>query len=399
MKNKKTLYIILSVVALCIVGYVVSRVIDWPIDYSNSSGNISKSAKFSRKTADGGISNMQELLLNDKNFKDGVVVSYVVMSNRAKEFSALVDASEEVAGNIPEFKSVLKDMAKSKKMAKNVCEALDAAAEDLNAVLGGEEAENLAQSTADAALAYTTMQKQNGLANRFIETADEYLANNEGSDALKFIRDQWVEYQKATAFLEGDKDAAAELEKKGYILTSEQSVAALGFFTQSFQQVVVSNTEINEFMGLSPVIRISGVAGAVNQNLVVNQNEVANQNLVVNQNEVANQNLVVNQNEVANQNLVVNQNEVANQNLVVNQNEVANQNLVVNQNEVANQNLVMNLSQTIVGFGANLNNIGTVFEGAVGALNNSFGASFNTLVRGIATDDLNTVGAVYQFDN
>ena len=58
----------------------------------------------------------------------------------------------------------------------------------------------------NAALADTTLQKENKLADRFIETTDKYLEAAEGDDRLKFVRDQWVDYQKMTAALEGEAD-------------------------------------------------------------------------------------------------------------------------------------------------------------------------------------------------
>ena len=255
MKNKKTLYILLSVVAVCLIGVLASKYLHWPVDTDSASGNIGKTSRFSRKTAQEGLSNMQELLLTDNNFQKGVVMSYMVMNTRAKEFNALVDVSEEVAGEIPEFKSVLKDMGKARKMVQNVCESMDAAALDLDTALSGEEAKDLAQSTTNAALAYNTLQKQNDLATRFIDAADTYLAANEGTDALKLVRDQWVDYQKLTAALNGDQDAVGQLEEKGYLLTAEQTASALGAFPLGFQNAVICNTALTEVMGISASLK------------------------------------------------------------------------------------------------------------------------------------------------
>ena len=194
MKNKKTtIYIVVSILAVCLLGVVLSMVIDWPVDTSKSSGNIAKTSRFNRKTASDGASNMQELLLNDEEFKNSVVAAYLVMDARANQFNALVDASDEVAGKIPAFSDVLKDMKAAKPMLSNVCAQMKTLASDLDAVLGGETRADLAQNTTNAALAYNTLQKSNNLATRFIDAADAYLAKNAGDDRLKFIRDQWVE--------------------------------------------------------------------------------------------------------------------------------------------------------------------------------------------------------------
>ena len=61
MKSKKTVYIIFSVLAVCLGGVILSKVINWPVDNENAGGNIAKTSRFSRKTAEGGASNMQEL--------------------------------------------------------------------------------------------------------------------------------------------------------------------------------------------------------------------------------------------------------------------------------------------------------------------------------------------------
>ena len=254
MKKKKGLIILLSVLAVCVVGYVVSRIIDWPIDYDNASGNVAKSARFSRQTAGDGDSNMEELLMNDENYRNNIVAAYMVMKTRSDQFNALVSASDDVAGNISEFSAVLKDMKDAQPMINNVCTSLEAAGADLDAVLSGESVKDVAQNTNNAALAYNLLQKQSNLANRFIDTADAYLKNNSGSDRLKFIRDQWLEYLQMNAFLNKDEKTAAELDKKGYLLSAEKSVATLNEFPPQFTMSFVTNTTSELILGFdSPV--------------------------------------------------------------------------------------------------------------------------------------------------
>ena len=173
--KKKSIIILSSVVAICGLGWVSSHVIDWPVDLSDASGDIAKAAKFSRKQVSEKLTNMEELLQTDSAFRDDIVVAQVVMQTRAAQFGTLVDMSNEVAGNIPAFAEVLKEMNASREMVDNVASSLAESAEKLNAALSGEECPDLAQSTINASLAYTTLQKQNNLANRFIETTDKYL--------------------------------------------------------------------------------------------------------------------------------------------------------------------------------------------------------------------------------
>lgn len=245
MKNKKTIYILVSILAVCLLGVVLSKVINWPVDTSKSSGNIAKTSRFNRKTASDGASNMQELLLNDEEYKNSVVAAYLVMDARANQFNTLVDASDEVAGNIPAFSDVLKDMKAAKPMLSNVCAQMKTLASDLDAVLGGETRADLAQNTTNAALAYNTLQKSNNLATRFIDAADAYLAKNAGDDRLKFIRDQWVEYQMVTASLNNDEAAAADLAKKGHLLSAEKSAAALGALPGDISTVIAACSGVN----------------------------------------------------------------------------------------------------------------------------------------------------------
>ena len=249
MKNKKTSIVLISVLAICVLGVVASLFIDWPVDADKSGGNIAKSTRFSRKTADEDSSLMQELLLNDEDFKNGMVAAYVIMKTRADHFNALVDMSEEVAGEIEEFKDVISDMKKAEKMADNVCATLQTAREDLSAALGGESSKDLAQNTTNGALAYTTMQKQNGLALRFVEIADEYIANNEADDRLKMVRDQWVDYQRMTAALNKDDEGVAAMDNKGYLLSQASSLNTLGMFDLGSQQAVISHAELTVMMG------------------------------------------------------------------------------------------------------------------------------------------------------
>ena len=99
---------------------------------------------------------MEELLKTDSAFKDGIVAAQVVMQTRAAQFGTLVDLSNEVAGNIPAFAEVLKEMNANREVVNNVTNSLVESADNLNAALGGEECPDLAQTTINASLAYNT---------------------------------------------------------------------------------------------------------------------------------------------------------------------------------------------------------------------------------------------------
>ena len=247
MKKKKSI-IYACVGAVVIIGFAISYFVEWPIDYNNASGDIAKSSRFSRQLADAGVSNMQELLQNDEEFKNGLVTAYLVMKTRADQFNALVDMSVEVASGISEFESVLKDMKETQPMINNVCASVEAAGNDLNSALGGETANDLEQNTSNAALAYSTLQKQNKLADQFIEVADNYLKKEDGNDRLKFVRDQWLDYQQVTAALDQNEQLAQELGNKGYQLSEDKRVAALGSFSGPLRNATIyGNTLGNAF--------------------------------------------------------------------------------------------------------------------------------------------------------
>jgi len=248
--KKKSIIILSSVIAICGLGWVSSHVIDWPVDLSDASGDIAKAAKFSRKQVSEKLTNMEELLQTDSAFRDDIVVAQVVMQTRAVQFATLVDMSNEVAGNIPAFAEVLKDMNAQRELVDNVASSLAESAEKLNAALDGKECPDLAQSTINASLAYTTLQKQNNLANRFIETTDKYLETAQGDDKLKLVRDQWLEYQQMTAALDGDKTSAEALAKKGNLLSGEKALAAVANFDIAERLVVLQSCELAQAMKL-----------------------------------------------------------------------------------------------------------------------------------------------------
>ena len=240
MKNKKGIIILASVIAVCVVGLILSVFVDWNVDESLSGGNIGKSSRFSRKTATEAISNMEELLANDENFRNGLVSAYTVMQVRTQHFNTLVDMSNEVAGDIPEYADLLKEMNESKEIAANVCASLIEAGENINAALCGEDRPDLAQNTINASLAYTTLQKQNALADKFIEITDKA----DVDDNVKFVRDQWVDYQMMTAALAQDDEQMKQLEKKGSLLSAEKSAAALNCFNAAFQASLYANANL-----------------------------------------------------------------------------------------------------------------------------------------------------------
>ncbi len=244
---KKKSIILCSLVVICAIGLVTSYYIEWPVDFNKADGDIAKAAKFSREQVSEKLTNMEELLQTDSAFRDDIVVAQVVMQTRAAQFGTLVDMSNEVAGNIPAFAEVLE-------MVDNVASSLAESAEKLNAALGGEECPDLAQSTINASLAYTTLQKQNNLANRFIETTDKYLETAQGDDKLKLVRDQWLDYQQMTAALEGDKASAEALAKKGNLLSGEKALAAVANFGIAERLVVLQSCELAQAMKLRNTI-------------------------------------------------------------------------------------------------------------------------------------------------
>jgi len=250
MKTKKGLVILISSLAIIAIGVLVSLLLNWPIDRGSASGNIAKASRFSRQTATDSLSIMEELILNDENYKNSVVVTYVMMQTRAQQFGGLVDMSNEAAGEIPAFAVVLGKMNEVRQMADNVNASLQKAGESLEAILGGESRPEMGQLTNNAALAYTTLQKQNKLATEFIDTADKYLESNEGSDQLKLVRDQWVGYQMMTASLEGDSNLEKEMADKEILLSVAESSAALnGFKTNNVP--IMEITGLGQFTGLS----------------------------------------------------------------------------------------------------------------------------------------------------
>jgi hypothetical protein len=249
MKTKKGLVIMILALAIIAIGLLVSTFINWPVDRSSASGNIAKASRFSRQTATDKLSIMEELILNDENYKNSVVLSYVTMQMRANQFGSLVDISNEAAGEIPEFAVVLGKMNEVRQMAENVSASLQKAGESLEAILSGESRPEMGQQTNDAALAYLTLQKQNKLATEFIDTADKYLVTHEGTDQLKLVRDQWVGYQMMTASLEGDSNLEKEMADKEILLSVAESSAALsGFKTNNVP--IMEMTGMASFTGL-----------------------------------------------------------------------------------------------------------------------------------------------------
>ena len=294
-KRNITAIIVVVVCAVCALLFVFSGVIDWSVDQSGSKGDIAKSSRFSRKTVNIEQSNMEELLANDQEYRNNVVVAYAVMQTRASQFEALVDMSVQVAGDIKDFEGVLTDMKAIKPMLSNVVASMKEAGSSLNTALGGENSKELSQNTNNAALAYSTLQKQNELADRFITIADEYVKKGKADDKLKVVRDEWVEYQIMTSVLEGDEKKCDQLVNSGYLLTSDKAVTALNEFDRNIQLALQDHVTLQTALGL----RKFGVMGnseslkdlnsfKMNENGVIN----ARQELTVMNNVFSNNDIV-----------------------------------------------------------------------------------------------------------
>ena len=267
MNKKKLTIIVCSVLAVLVVGLLVNHFFNWPINTGDASGDISKASRFSREMESEKLTNMEELLKNDTTYKDGIVIAQMVMQTRAAQFGSLVDMSNEVAGEIPAFAEVLKEMNATREMVNNVINSLIESGQNLDAALSGKECSNLEQTTINASLAYTTLQKQNKLADSFIETTDKYLKTAKGDDHLKFVRDQWVDYQKMTAALDGDKAAAEALAKKGNLLSTEKTLAAIADFGLANEMAIVSAAYLQDQFNVDSKVCNALPAGAM-ENLV-----------------------------------------------------------------------------------------------------------------------------------
>ena len=263
--KKKSLIILSVVAAVVVVGLVSSNFIHWPIDVSKTEGDIGKVDRFSRADQVEKLTNMEELLRTDSDYQEGMVMSYALMQLRSEQFASLVDLSNQVAGQIAEYAPLIQKMNGIGKMVNNVNAQLNDVGKQMEKALSGEECPELTQNTINASLAYTQLQKQNALANQFIETTDKYLANAKGSDQLKLVRDQWVDYQKLTAALEANKEDAKALDEKGYLLTSEKAEAALGAHADATQKVMRLNTMICNKLNLSTNLNMV-LAGRVSEN-------------------------------------------------------------------------------------------------------------------------------------
>ena len=263
--KKKTL-IILSVAAVVVVaGFVLSNFINWPVDVSKTEGDIGKVARFSHEADYEKLTNMEELLKTDSAYQENILTAYAVMQTRAAQFASLVDLSNQVAGKIPEYAPLIQKMNEVGRMVNNVNAQLKETGKNLDDALGGRECPELTQNAINTMLAYTQLQKQNALADQFIETTDKYLANAKGSDQLKLVRDQWVDYQKLTAALEDNQEGLKALNKKGYLLTSEKAEAALGAHADATQKVMRLNTMICNKLNLSTNLNMV-LAGRVTEN-------------------------------------------------------------------------------------------------------------------------------------
>lgn len=267
MKKKNTI-ILASLIALCAIGLLSSFLFSWPVSTESAHGNVGKVSRFSRKVVTEPIDNMEELLRTDEDYKSSIVLAYSVMYSRAVQFGTLVDMSNQAAGGIPEFEGILQEMNDNVPVIANVANALVDAGKDLNTVLSDMPCPEVSQSTMNAALSYTTLQKQNGLADRFIETTDKYVKLTEAPEELMLVRDLWVDYQQMTAALEGDKKAARALDKKGTLLTPEQALKASEIFSDAevlnaenngtsvykdiLNQLVVGNVDLSEIISRGP---------------------------------------------------------------------------------------------------------------------------------------------------
>ena len=263
--KKKTLIILSVVAAVVVAGFVLTNLINWPVDVSKTEGDIGKVARFSHEADYEKLTNMEELLKTDSAYQENILTAYVVMQTRAAQFASLVDLSNQVAGKIPEYAPLIQKMNEVGRMVNNVNAQLKETGKNLDDALGGRECPELTQNAINTMLAYTQLQKQNALADQFIETTDKYLANAKGSDQLKLVRDQWVDYQKLTAALEDNQEGLKALNKKGYLLTSEKAEAALGAHADATQKVMRLNTMICNKLNLSTNLNMV-LAGRVTEN-------------------------------------------------------------------------------------------------------------------------------------
>lgn len=74
MKTKKGSILLICAAAIIVAGVLLSIFANWPVDRSGARGDIAKASRFSRQTAAESLSNLEELIRSDEDYKNAGVL-------------------------------------------------------------------------------------------------------------------------------------------------------------------------------------------------------------------------------------------------------------------------------------------------------------------------------------
>lgn len=228
MNYKEGFIILILAVEIVLAGLILSMIAGCHADHEQSGGNTGLMMHDWDKFPTEPLDDMEEGLRCDTTYQQNIATAHTVMQARTLQFDVLSDLSSETAGNLTEFDDILHEIRATRPQLSNIYNQLVLSGEDLDAALSGKPCPDLKKHFINVSLAYATLQKQNILADRFIEAVDGYVRKNPAGDELKFARDAWVDYQKMTAVLKGDALSARKMKRKGYLLSSGQTREMLG---------------------------------------------------------------------------------------------------------------------------------------------------------------------------
>lgn len=237
-----------SALGVLAVGYIAGAFIGLPnVDSSLLSGNIGKAKTFNQPDSPE-VQAAMEQLANDTTLQQQTALSAAILKVRIDELNGLL-ASQDSIENMPEE---LKDVVKSFGLrADNAQKSFDEYTKALAAVMKGEKVENFEQTTNNALLAFTVVEKNiKAVAPKVVSALTETAEKNNDKKAAEMAA-KWIKYGSEDAFLNNSQADMEYWQSQSDVLANSPVLAAaIQNFDKDKLAMQLANTIDQEKLGI-----------------------------------------------------------------------------------------------------------------------------------------------------
>ena len=172
------------------------------------SGDISKASRYNNVKVDPATSLLEEKIQSDSAYYNQLMMTYQLLDFRVCDLEDLTARTIDVCSEIEEFKTAIRSVVSLNAKAFNTMQYINTASSSLSKISEGKKAPEYEQASSNVFVGYQKIEQQLAIGKAFVETAGDYLKNNEGEDcsAIADLVTEWAMYCRQDASINGNDE-------------------------------------------------------------------------------------------------------------------------------------------------------------------------------------------------